>query len=108
MKGHEFARLESKLELKTRNTKDRHAWFEYDGRIIVRTKRSHGSGFDLPKNLIRQQLKLNERQLDGIIKCSLHKDDYVSILKEKGLIPSTVPEKDSASPSPGKTRTNST
>ncbi len=86
MKVHEFERLVTKLELKVRDTGDRHAWFEHEGRVITRTKRSHGSGFDLPENLIRQQLKLNEKQLAGLIKCTLYKQDYIAILKNKGLV----------------------
>jgi hypothetical protein len=87
MKTREFGILESKLSLKTRNSGDRLAWFEHDGKLITRTKRSHGKGFDLPVNLIRQQLKLNEDELRGILKCDLFREDYVDILKRKGLIP---------------------
>jgi hypothetical protein len=86
MKVHEFGRLESKLRLKTRNAADRLAWFEYHGKVITRTKRSHGNK-DLPGNLIRQQLKLNEEELSGVISCSVQFDGYVQILKKKGLIP---------------------
>ncbi|HEY7404076.1 MAG TPA: hypothetical protein VIB39_11175 [Candidatus Angelobacter sp.] len=86
MKVHEFEKIVNKLELKVRNGRDRHAWFEYEGQVITRTKRSHGSGFDLPANLIRQQLKINERQLAGLISCSVSKEDYVRILIEKKLI----------------------
>ena len=85
MKVHEFNRLESKLKLKVRNARDRLAWFEYNGKVITRTKRSHGNK-DLPSHLIRQQLKLNERQFSGIISCSLGLPDYIEILREKGLI----------------------
>jgi hypothetical protein len=86
MKVHEFEKLVTKLELKVRNTGDRHAWFEHEGKVITRTKRSHGTGFDLPENLIRQQLKLNEKQLRGLIKCTLTKADYIAALVAKGLI----------------------
>jgi hypothetical protein len=86
VKVHEFERLVSKLDLKVRDTGDRHAWFEHEGRVNTRTKRSHGSGFDLPANLIRQQLKLNERQLNGLLKCTLYRNDYLSILQAKGLL----------------------
>ncbi len=86
MKVHEFERLVVKLDLKVRNTGDRHAWFEHEGKMITRTKRSHGSGFDVPGDLVRQQLKLNERQLSDLLNCTLHCDDYVSILKAKRLI----------------------
>jgi len=90
MKVHEFTTLELKLRLETRDAGDRLAWFRHGGRIITRTKRSHGNK-NLPTNLIRQQLKLNEEQLSGIISCSLHLDDYVEILKNKGLIPLNDP-----------------
>jgi len=86
MKAHEFGILESKLELKVRNSYDRLAWFEYNGKVIARTRRSHGKGFDLPKNLIRQQLKLNEEQFAGILSCSLRLADYIEILRTKGLL----------------------
>ncbi len=85
MKVHEFDRLESKLKLKVRNARDRLAWFEYDGKVITRTKRSHGSK-ELPSHLIRQQLKLTQDQLSGILSCALGHLEYVAILKQKGLI----------------------
>jgi hypothetical protein len=86
MKVHEFTKPENKLDLQTRNSGDRLARFEYKGLIVVRTKRSHGNK-DLPENLIRQQLKVHESQFSGLISCSVSKDDYVEILKAKGLIP---------------------
>ena len=85
MKVHEFETIVNKLKLKTRNSYDRLAWFEYEGKTITRTRRSHGSG-DLPEHLIRQQLKLNQKDFHGIISCKLYFDDYVRILREKGLI----------------------
>ncbi len=85
MKVHEFKIIENKLELKVRNSGDRLAWFEHEGRIIVRTKRSHGNK-ELPAHLIRQQLKVNEEQFSGLINCSVTKSDYVEILTKKGLI----------------------
>ena len=38
MKPHEFERLVSKLGLQTRNSYDRLAWFELDGKKITRTR----------------------------------------------------------------------
>ena len=90
MKVHEFDRLETKLRLKTRNSGDRLAWFEYDGKIIVRTKRSHGNK-DLPESLIRQQLKVNEKQFSGLLSCTVSLDEYVQILKDQGLISTSKP-----------------
>jgi hypothetical protein len=37
---------------------------------------------------IRQQLKLNEEQLRQAVGCHLSRDDYIEILRAKGLIPS--------------------
>ena len=88
MKVHEFSKLEAKLQLKTRNAGDRLAWFEYEGKTITRTKRSHGNK-DLPANLIRQQLKVNEQQFSGLISCSFGRGDYIELLKSKGLIESS-------------------
>jgi hypothetical protein len=85
MKVHEFNRLENKLKLKTRNSGDRLAWFEHEGKVITRTKRSHGNK-DLPVDLIRQQLKVNSEQFAGLISCDVSIDDYVDILRNKGLI----------------------
>jgi hypothetical protein len=36
-------------------------------------------------DFIRQQLKVNERQLAGLRDCTVSYDDYVGILREKGL-----------------------
>jgi hypothetical protein len=85
MKVHEFETIVKKLGLKVRNSGDRLAWFEYDGQTVVRTKRSHGNK-EQPGNMIRQQLKLNENQLAGLIKCSVSLEDYIEILKGKGVI----------------------
>lgn len=85
MKVHEFSKLETKLRLKTRNSGDRLAWFEHEGKVITRTKRSHGNK-DLPESLIRQQLKVNEEQFAGLISCSVQRSDYIAILRKKGLI----------------------
>ena len=89
IKAQEFDRLVAKLELKVRDSGDLLAWFEYEGKIITRTRRSKGSG-DLPmQHSIRQQLKLNEQQLKDVIGCRLHRDDYITILRGKGLLPSS-------------------
>ena len=86
LKSHEFDRIANKLDLKTRNSGDLLAWFEYEGKIVTRTKRSKGKT-DLPmSDRIRQQLKLNEDQLRGIVACTISREDYVEILKKKNLI----------------------
>ena len=86
VKAHEFDRLVHKLGFVTRDGKDLLAWFEYDGKVITRTRRSKGSG-DLPmQHSIRQQLKLNNDEFARAIGCTLTLEEYVEILKSKGLI----------------------
>lgn len=83
----DFETLERKLDLRTREgSNHRLAWFEYDGKVVTRTRRSRGSG-DLPhSDAIRQQLKLNEKQLSGILNCSIERGDYIEILRDRGLL----------------------
>lgn len=63
------------------------AVFEYDGQIIVHTRRSHSRRLDgqVPQ-FIRMQMKLNSGQFKDAIDCPLQYDDYVEILKERGAI----------------------
>lgn len=85
MKTHEFERIVKKLGLQTRNAGDRLAWFVYNGQTVVRTKRSHGNK-EQPENLIRQQLKLNQEQFAGLKDCTVTFNDYVEILRGRGII----------------------
>jgi hypothetical protein len=87
IKAREFDIIANKLELVTRNSGDRLAWFKYEGKTILRTRRSHKKGKDLPfQDSIRQQLKLNENELRQVIGCQISRKEYVDILKSKGLI----------------------
>lgn len=85
MKVHEFETIVKKLGLKTRNSGDRLAWLVYNGQTVVRTKRSHGNK-EQPGDKIRQQLKVNEEQLAGLISCAVSFEDYVNILKARKII----------------------
>lgn len=88
IKAKEFDRLVAKFGFRTRDSGDLLAWFEHEGRIVTRTRRSKGSS-DLPmQHSIRQQLKLNEEQLRQAVSCHLTRDDYIEILRGKGLISS--------------------
>jgi hypothetical protein len=88
LKATEFDRIARKLKLRTRDTGDRHAWFEYAGKPILYTKRSHVKGGDLPfSHHIRQQLKLNEDQFRDLKNCPLDRTGCIAILLEKGFIP---------------------
>lgn len=86
MKAREFDIVIEKFGFSIRNARDKLAWFEHEGKTILHTKRSHARG-DLPaSNQIRQQLKLNEIQLKDAIACHFSLDDYIELLKEKGII----------------------
>lgn len=86
IKAQEFDRLIQKLGFQTRKGNDLLAWFEYEGTIVARTRRAYGSG-DLPmQHSIRQQLKLNEDQIRQVIGCSLNREDYIGILRSKGIL----------------------
>jgi hypothetical protein len=86
IKAQEFDRIVKKLGLQTRKGKDLLAWFEHEGRMITRTRRSHGSG-DLPmQRSIPKQLMLTEQQVRDVIKCKLDRDAYIDILRGKGLL----------------------
>jgi len=63
--------------MEIREGRDTIAKFRYKGKVIVRTKVPH---------FIRQQLRINDKQLRGLIDCTLHRQDYEAILREKGLI----------------------
>ena len=86
MKAREFDIVVNKLGMETRNSYDRLAWLVYNGTVVVRTRRSFGNSKFVPADKIRQQLKLNEVQLSGLISCSVTKEDYIGILTEKGII----------------------
>lgn len=86
LSAREFDAIVAKLEMATRNTDHYHAWLEVDGKVVVRTRRSHTAG-DLPAaDQIRQQLKVNERQLRDLISCEMTKGEYVSHLRNRGVL----------------------
>ena len=85
MKPHEFDRIVRKFGMQTRQGGDLLAWFDYEGRTVIRTKRSRGTK-ELPIRLIRNQLRLTPAQLRAAIRCTLGLDDYLAILRGKGLI----------------------
>lgn len=77
-----------KIEMQVKPGKDLHALFYVDGRLIVKSRRSKGSGpigGQIP-HLIRQQMRLNEAEFSDLIQCPLDRDGYIAILRGKGLI----------------------
>ncbi len=94
MKVHEFERIVTKLGMETRNSSDRLAWLVHEGVTVVRTRRSHGNSKYMPEHQIRQQLKVNESQLAGLISCDVSKPDYIQILIDRGVISLKSPKKE--------------
>ncbi len=74
--------------MRIKENRDRHALFYVDGKLVLRTKRSMGSGKldgKIP-GFIRQQMKLDERQFADLINCPLTRDGYIEILRDKGYV----------------------
>jgi hypothetical protein len=62
--------------------------FFYENRLLLKTRFSRGKG-DMPGKVadkFRTQLKLNETQLREAIRCPFGYEEYVALLKEKGII----------------------
>ena len=62
------------------------AYFKYNGKTVIKTRLSHGSGDAKATNQIRQDFKLNEEKFRDLINCPLSKEDYIAILREKKII----------------------
>jgi hypothetical protein len=88
MKVQEVLKLFEKLGMEVREGRDTIAAFRYQGRVVTRTKVPHKRGElkgKLP-HFIRQQLRLNESQFRQFIACTLNRQDYEQILRDKGYI----------------------
>lgn len=88
MKKNECEKLFRKLNLKVRSTGHNYGWLIVNGKKILRVHYSHGKG-DIPGkvvNKIRGQLKLSLEDFKELIKCPLTYENYLGILKHKGLI----------------------
>jgi hypothetical protein len=85
MTSREFDTIATKLDLETRQGDHLFALLRHEGKVVIRTKRSHGNK-DQPTHLIRKQLKVSEDQFRGLHQCWLSKDEYMTHLKEKGII----------------------
>ncbi len=85
LSSRDFDTIVRKLEMEIRDGDHRFALLRHDGRVVIRTKRSHGNK-PQPTHLIRNQLKVSEEQLQGLVQCSLTKPAYIEILKKKQII----------------------
>lgn len=88
LSGREIDAVWRKFQMRISSSRDIHALlYDNDGRLILRTRRSHGSGKisgDIP-NMIRQQMKLNHEQFAQAIACPLTREGYLQILRDKGV-----------------------
>ncbi len=86
IKAHQFEHIVSKFQMKSRNTGDRLVWFEYEGKIITRSRRSNKAG-DLPfQKSMPKQLGLTADEFRQAAACKLSRDEYVEILRRKGYL----------------------
>ncbi|HLF80072.1 MAG TPA: hypothetical protein VJB57_21540 [Dehalococcoidia bacterium] len=86
IKDRDFDLLVNKLGFQTRENDHLFAWFEYEGKVLLRTRRSRKRG-DLPmQNSIRQQMKLSDRQVREAISCTFGMPEYLENLKARGIL----------------------
>ena len=85
MTDREFDRIVTKFGMRTKPGRHLRAEFFYQGRKILTTHRSHGRK-DNPIYQISRQLALSAAQVREAVSCTLDLDDYIVILREKGLI----------------------
>ena len=73
----------------SREGKHRIVYFEFDGKRVVKTMRSHGDG-DLGnvEFAIRKQLNVDAKQLRALADCPMTRDAYVENLRTRGVIES--------------------
>lgn len=83
----EFDQVVQKLQMKQRPGKHLFVWLEHEGKQVVWTARSHGRGeLGNVERAIRSQLRVNERQMNELVHCSMTRDAYIDHLKAKGAI----------------------
>lgn len=88
IRARDFDKVTRKFGFQTHKSHHLLAWLEVDGKTVVRTKRSHTPGSrDLPAQYsILRQMKLNEDEFRRAVDCSLGRDDYIALLRRKGIV----------------------
>ena len=84
----EIDRAWAKIGMEIREGKHRQALFFDGGRLILRTKRSQGSGpidGDIPHK-IRRQMHLTHGQFQELLACPLGREEYLTILDDLNLL----------------------
>ena len=85
MTAQEFDRLVTKFRMETKQGHHLRAEFVYQGHKILTTYRSHGKK-DNPFYQIAKQLSLSAAQLREAVSFTLSLEDYIAILRDKGLL----------------------
>ena len=87
IKAHEYDRVVRKFGFQVQDSHHKLAWLVLDGRKVVRTRRSHVKGRDLPsQQAIRKQLHLTQEELREAVRCTLDRDGYIELLEKKQVI----------------------
>jgi hypothetical protein len=88
MKKVDIERIFNKLSLRVRSTGHNYGWLTVSDKKILRVHYSHGKGelIDKIMHKIRGQLKLSEKDFKALVACPLTYEDYLEILKRKGLL----------------------
>ena len=88
IKKADIQKIFNKLGLEVRSTKHRYGWFIVDGKKILRVHYSHGKGDVSGKvgDKIRNQLRLSQDDFVKLLSCPLTLQQYIAILREKGLL----------------------
>ena len=76
------------MSLRVRSTGHNYGWLTVSDKKILRVHYSHGKGelIDKIMHKIRGQLKLSEKDFKDLVACPLTYEDYLDILKRKGLL----------------------
>ncbi len=81
-------RIFTKLKMEIEYTHHKVGLFRHDGKVILRTQRSHGKG-EIKGNIpfeIRKQLKLTSKEFSDLLNCEFKREGYIDILREKGIL----------------------
>ena len=97
MKSREFDRFTRKLgfELIKSRRKLHHiqALFRYDGKLVARTRRSHGNRDQNIEIPVAAQIHITPQQVREAIDCSFGREEYLAELRRKNIIPPESTEK---------------
>jgi hypothetical protein len=88
LKARDALRIFEKLEMEIREGRDTLAFFKWKGKTILWSKVPHKKGEMKGKirHFIRQQLRLTEKQFQGVEECQIWRREYADLLQKKGLL----------------------